>query len=402
MAAAASNISRRQRRSLADIVGKIVESGKGCLNASNDNNLNQENNNGRRRRYVYKYLVGYRLIDSSSLTMTQLKTVCKLLTVLNPGLAEYEIGQVMKRYLTENGQPNAFHEYFSFPISRKIVDSQNQVSTVCQERLAKNIDYFTKKLHAIDHIQFQPISIQLKMRYINGQDLFNYMGTLLSGTQSILSDVKMLLQGILLLHRAGVLHNDIKPENVMVETNPDNSPKSFKWIDFDTSLLANEIGNRLEHIPISTPVYMAPELHRTHVRTIPTSKRDYTTRDPGLNSYLSRTFLDQPFFIIMLSYYWGIPQNITDIIDYVYNQYRQSTSLSTYTCDIYSTGLMIGSYLYEKYKPDHIPEQLRQLIGQMTSPNFTSRPSLENVHQQIDAFITAAATNNMPSKRKHR
>ena len=44
-----------------------------------------------------------------------------------------------------------------------------------------------------------------------------------------------LIEGIIYLHENGVAHQDIKPENILVETNNSESFKRLVFIDFGTA-----------------------------------------------------------------------------------------------------------------------------------------------------------------------
>lgn len=66
--------------------------------------------------------------------------------------------------------------------------------------------------------------------------------------------------GLAAIHRAGVLHNDLKPSNVMVLSTGDESPQ-LKIVDFGAAL-TTEAATVGEESIVGTPAYMAPERAR--------------------------------------------------------------------------------------------------------------------------------------------
>ena len=68
-----------------------------------------------------------------------------------------------------------------------------------------------------------------------------------------------LAKGVAALHRAGIVHRDIKPDNVILETVRDHQVPGLKLIDLGVARLPHMEDLPAQHAP-GTPSYMAPEL----------------------------------------------------------------------------------------------------------------------------------------------
>jgi serine/threonine protein kinase len=71
------------------------------------------------------------------------------------------------------------------------------------------------------------------------------------------------LRGVSAAHRAGVIHRDLKPDNIFLCTGPDGSPREAKVLDFGVSALVTQsaLDPTLTDAAtiLGTPAYMSPE-----------------------------------------------------------------------------------------------------------------------------------------------
>ena len=90
------------------------------------------------------------------------------------------------------------------------------------------------------------------MEYVDGRTLTDFLAE--NPAQTMRRRVfEQLLQAVAYIHRSGIVHNDIKPENILV-TRADND---VRLIDFG---LADDDAHYLAHTLGCTPTYASPEL----------------------------------------------------------------------------------------------------------------------------------------------
>ena len=93
------------------------------------------------------------------------------------------------------------------------------------------------------------------MEYVRGEDLksmIRMMGRLSPG--QTVSIAKQVCEGLSEAHRLGVIHRDLKPQNIMIDRNGD-----VKIMDFGIARTLQAKGITGEGIMIGTPEYMSPE-----------------------------------------------------------------------------------------------------------------------------------------------
>ena len=93
------------------------------------------------------------------------------------------------------------------------------------------------------------------MEYVRGEDLksmIRMMGRLSPGQTA--SIAKQVCEGLSEAHRLGVIHRDLKPQNIMIDRNGD-----IKIMDFGIARSLHAKGMTGEGVMIGTPEYMSPE-----------------------------------------------------------------------------------------------------------------------------------------------
>lgn len=101
-------------------------------------------------------------------------------------------------------------------------------------------------------------SLYIVMEYVNGKNLAEIVREGPMEVRRALRSAVQIAEGLMAAHRAGVIHRDVKPENVMVV----GAEEEIKLMDFGISRLRDLSGtSRLTRSGtiMGTPAYMAPE-----------------------------------------------------------------------------------------------------------------------------------------------
>ena len=102
--------------------------------------------------------------------------------------------------------------------------------------------------------------LAIVLEYIPGpslRDVINQQGNLAPADVARIG--AQMARGLAEVHRAGILHRDFKPENVLIETGSNGAAKP-KIVDFGIAQLADPAGGGGTASIIGTPQYLAPEL----------------------------------------------------------------------------------------------------------------------------------------------
>ncbi|ELP87676.1 negative regulator of the PHO system, putative [Entamoeba invadens IP1] len=98
-------------------------------------------------------------------------------------------------------------------------------------------------------------------QYRSLKDLINHKKTNEIDEKMILKMILEAAKGILYLHENGILHRDIKPDNILVISLDFNNNVNAKLTDFGTSRNINLLITNMTFTKgIGTPVFMAPEV----------------------------------------------------------------------------------------------------------------------------------------------
>jgi serine/threonine-protein kinase len=101
----------------------------------------------------------------------------------------------------------------------------------------------------------------LAMEYLQGRSLKDVMGARPMSLPRAVAYVRQLCDGLEAAHRAGVVHRDLKPHNVMVCEQPGLS-ELVKVVDFGIARDLDASERTMTGAIVGTPLYMAPEQAR--------------------------------------------------------------------------------------------------------------------------------------------
>lgn len=105
--------------------------------------------------------------------------------------------------------------------------------------------------------------IFLTMEFVDGQSLRGFMAKqMASGTEAplpiVVKIVKQILAGLAAAHKEGLVHRDVKPENVVLAGDPGDPPSALKILDFGIAR-GIKTGVLTGSQAVGTQLYMAPE-----------------------------------------------------------------------------------------------------------------------------------------------
>lgn len=114
-------------------------------------------------------------------------------------------------------------------------------------------------VEVVDTGQTADGAVYIIMELLSGQDL---AAILRDRTVLSLEDLVKLIdeaaQGLSVLHEAGVIHRDLKPQNLFLTKGSDLDPPTWKILDYGVSKLVGT-GTVTENHLVGTPGYMSPE-----------------------------------------------------------------------------------------------------------------------------------------------
>jgi serine/threonine-protein kinase len=143
--------------------------------------------------------------------------------------------------------------------------------------LAQDVDAvqrFMREAHAAGRINHPNVvdvydvgqhedSYFLVMEYLHGEPLTSALARRDMSSSDLLQLLLPAMRGVAAAHRQGVVHRDLKPDNIFLAYEEDGSRRECKVLDFGISKLSNEgvVNPRLTKTGavVGTPYYMSPE-----------------------------------------------------------------------------------------------------------------------------------------------
>jgi len=173
--------------------------------------------------------------------------------VLHELLGRGAMGQVFRGTVRGSGAPVAVKV-----LKPELVSDTEVVARFFRERsILTSIDH--PNVAKVLDLVVEGDTLGIVMELVEGQDLRRYLrvrGTLPPGDAVRL--VCQLLQGLAAVHAGGIVHRDVKPENVLVSMA--SGEMVLKLTDFGVSRLSYGASLTKMTSLIGTPEYMAPEL----------------------------------------------------------------------------------------------------------------------------------------------
>ena len=173
--------------------------------------------------------------------------------VLHDVLGRGAMGQVFRGSVRGSGVPVAVKV-----LKPELVSDTEVVARFFRERsILTSIDH--PNVAKVLDLVVEGETLGIVMELVDGQDLRRYLrarGTLPPAEAVYL--VGQLLQGLAAVHAAGIVHRDVKPENVLVSMA--RGQMTLKLTDFGVSRLSYGASLTKMTSLIGTPEYMAPEL----------------------------------------------------------------------------------------------------------------------------------------------
>ncbi|MCF6319577.1 MAG: protein kinase, partial [Proteobacteria bacterium] len=125
-------------------------------------------------------------------------------------------------------------------------------------------------LYEIDKTKVEIEQLYIAMEFIEGEDIISWCKSHHYSIRQILKLFQQLCAGIGFAHEKGIIHCDIKPNNVLVTSIDEKA--TVKIIDFGISQLATQVS--IKDDISGTPAYLAPEILENKETLINDTRRD--------------------------------------------------------------------------------------------------------------------------------
>ncbi|MBI2377845.1 MAG: protein kinase [Deltaproteobacteria bacterium] len=149
-------------------------------------------------------------------------------------------------------------------LSEELAESRRTVQRLLDEARIVNDIRHPNIIDISDFVETEkPRRVALVMEYVEGPSLRSVIGRPIPSGQA-LGVALQLMSAIAAAHQAGVVHRDLKPDNLLLGFDPKDFPESvptLKVADFGIAKIAGSaLGMKpATGIMIGTPAYMAPE-----------------------------------------------------------------------------------------------------------------------------------------------
>ncbi|MCK6547205.1 protein kinase [Myxococcota bacterium] len=148
-------------------------------------------------------------------------------------------------------------------LSPALLDNRDVVSRLLTEARVVNDVRHPNIIDIIDFVETEaPPRVALVMEYIEGPSLKALRDYPLTYEQALGISLQLIV-AVQAAHDAGVIHRDIKPDNLLLTRDPRNDPSRkvprLKIVDFGIAKLAGTSGKTMTGMMLGTPAYMAPE-----------------------------------------------------------------------------------------------------------------------------------------------
>ncbi len=146
-------------------------------------------------------------------------------------------------------------------LSPELVSNPSVVARLLTEARIVNDIRHPNIVDIFDFVATQtPKRIALVMEHVDGPSLMQLRGHRFRFDQAIAIAIQ-LVEAVGAAHRAGVIHRDLKPGNLLLTAHPSESigVPTLKLVDFGIAKLAQVAGRTATGMMLGTPAYMAPE-----------------------------------------------------------------------------------------------------------------------------------------------